>query len=282
MNAEVRPDLVDARRLLGTQARFLAQGATCTVFTDGHRVVRLGVGREARLRVQVQLQQALAQAGVPVAEVLEAGTLPSGRAFSVERRITADRRGPGAAGWADLGYALRTLHTLPHRNFGLLEDRADQLVGQAASPAGGLLTRLPEVWPLGPGPLSEQSLVKVDPTLAEPLAGLQEALSALPAGPAVVGHTDLHPGQLLWRGGRLAAILDFGDAAIGPASWDSASLAYFHGWAVVDGADLPAGQDAALLGLLLSFHRARRARTAGQQVQAAAFAWTCLRRLGTV
>jgi len=46
----------------------------------------------------------------------------------------------------------------------------------------------------------------------------------------VVSHTDLHEQKLLTHAGRLAALLDSGDASVGPAAWDVASFAYFHGW----------------------------------------------------
>jgi aminoglycoside phosphotransferase (APT) family kinase protein len=50
-------------------------------------------------------------------------------------------------------------------------------------------------------------------------------------GTAVV-HSDLHAGQLPLVEGRLAALLDFGDAVAGPPAWDIGSFAYFHGWAL--------------------------------------------------
>ncbi|MFC4638585.1 phosphotransferase family protein [Deinococcus hohokamensis] len=278
MNAEACPDLAAARDLLGPQAHWLATGASCVVFTNGPQVARLGLGTYARLRVQVQLQQALAGAGVPVARVLEAGALASGRAYSVEVRLHGDGGAPTGAGWADLGQALQALHALPHSGFGLLEDRPDRLKGQATSAAEGLLTRLSGGWPLTPAPLTEEPLVAAAPDLCAPLARREAALRALPAGRGVVSHTDLHAGQVLWRGGRLAGLLDFGDAAVGPVVWDSASLAFFHGWAASEAAGLPGGRDAALMGVLLAIHRARRARTAGQLARAVTFARMCLTR----
>lgn len=86
--------------------------------------------------------------------------------------------------------------------------------------------------------------------------------------------------------GRLAALLDFGDASIGPPAWDVASLAFFHGWevaALVAGAaGLPCGRDAALFGLLLALHHASRSVTLGRPARmpaAVTLARDCLARL---
>jgi aminoglycoside phosphotransferase (APT) family kinase protein len=276
----------EARRILGPSARFLAAGASCTVFTDGSRALRLATGPGARLCVQAALQRALHAAGVPVARVLEVGTLPHGRAFCLETRVAGDDAGPSEAGWADLGRALGTLHALPHGGFGVLENREDAFMGTARTPDAGLQTRL-TAWPCGTRPLRGQALIQHAPDLAAPLAALKDDLRRVAQKPAALCHTDLHAGQLRWQGGRLAALLDFGDAAVGPPAWDVAGVAYFHGWAAAAraarAAGLPCGGDAALFGLLLALHRAHRAAAQGRpevRAQATAFARGCLERLG--
>ncbi|WP_415790245.1 phosphotransferase [Deinococcus saxicola] len=142
----------EARTLLGPTARFLAAGATCEVYTDGEQVLRLARSPEARLSSQVAVMRALSAAGVPVPEVLEVGMLSSGQAFSLERFMAGADAGPLRAGWGDLGRRLRVLHALPHAGFGLLEDRAGDVQGIAATPAGGLRTRL-RSWPFNAGQL---------------------------------------------------------------------------------------------------------------------------------
>lgn len=278
----------EARRILGPAARFLAAGASCTVFTDGSRALRLATCPGARLPLQAALQRALHAAGAPVARVLEAGTLPSGRAFCLETLEAGDGGGPSEAGWADLGRTLGTLHALPHGGFGRLQGRADAFVGPAPTPAAGVQTRL-TTWPFGPQPLRGQALTRHAPDLAAPLARLEPGLRRVVTAPVALCHTDLHAGQFRWRAGRLTALLDFGDAAVGPPAWDVASVAYFHGWAaaarVARAAGLPCGADAALFGLLLAFHRAHRAAAQNRpevRAQATAFARGCLERLGTM
>ncbi|WP_019585293.1 phosphotransferase family protein [Deinococcus apachensis] len=279
----------DARAVLGPSARFLASGATCVAFTDGRRVVRLAAlnGREAtRLNVDAAIRTALRSSGVPTPEALEVGLLPSGRAFTVDTLAGGDGSGPSPAGWADLGGALAVLHALPHRGYGLLEDRADAFQGLASTPASGLRTRLEEAWPFGETDLKAHPLVAAAPDLAGPLAGLEGDLRDVIGGRTALCHTDLHGEQFRWREGRLAALPDFGDAAIGPPAWDVASLAYFHGWSVAEevarAAALPCGREAALFGLLLAFHRASRAvtlRHPARTTEAVAFARGCLARL---
>jgi aminoglycoside phosphotransferase (APT) family kinase protein len=118
------------------------------------------------------------------------------------------------------------------------------------------------------------------------LAALEPELWRLAELPSALCHTDLHGGQLRWQGGRLAALLDFGDAAIGPPAWDIASVAWFHGWSaaeeIAQGVGLRCDHPVALFGLLLAFHRANRAAEQGspqRSAEAAAFARSCLSRL---
>lgn len=132
----------DARAILGPDARFLASGATCAVYTDGRRALRLASDPQARLTMQATLQRKLRAAHQPVPQVLEVGLSPSGRAFCLETLVAGDDGGPSAAGWADLERTLGALHALPHAGFGVLQDRADTSVGLASTPTRGLRTRL--------------------------------------------------------------------------------------------------------------------------------------------
>lgn len=97
----------------------------------------------------------------------------------------------------------------------------------------------------------------------------------------------MHGGQLLIAGGRLAALLDFGDAAIGPPAWDIASFAYFHGWRLAQavltgytrGEELRRGlyEEARTFAVLLALHHASRSVTL-QQPQRMDSAISFLRR----
>ncbi|GGK98653.1 phosphotransferase [Deinococcus radiotolerans] len=273
-------DLNVAREVLGPGARFLARGATCVVFTDGLRVLRAALSGEARLIMQAEVQRAL---GSPAAPVRGQGVTPDGRTWVLEPHLRGDDIPPAPAGWADLGRALAALHALPGAGWGRLMDRPGPLRGEAATPEDGVRSRLPDVWPLGPTALADQALIRAAPGLLGPVQGQRDAVRAAVRGPVGALHTDLHGGQLLWRGGRLLALLDFGDAARGPLAWDLASAAFFHGWAAAAHVTAAAGEvrseDVAAFGLLLAQHRAARVRHAQALERAVTFARDCLRRL---
>lgn len=136
----------------------------------------------------------------------------------------------------DLGRLLARLHALPAEGRGVLEDRAGVLRGRASDPVGGLLSRWTRLWPFDGRPLLAHPVARHAPDLAGALGDLREALLryAEPGAQAGVCHTDLNPDHLLVRDARLAAVLDFGDAAIVPVAFDLASFAYYfaahRGW----------------------------------------------------
>ena len=128
-----------------------------------------------------------------------------------------------------LGETLAALHNLSHTGFGLLENSADALVGIASTLEAGMLSRLSHPFPLEE--LSESAVATVAPAFLPALRDLEpELMTVISTAPFAVCHSDLHAGQMIVRDGELRALLDFGDAVIGAATWDIASFAYFHGW----------------------------------------------------
>jgi len=136
----------------------------------------------------------------------------------------------------DLGRLLARLHALPAAGWGLLEDRADALHGRAATPAEGLRSRWGALWPYDGRPLLAHPVARHAPDLLSALGDLREPLLRYAEGAAQAGlcHTDLYGAHLLARDGRLAALMDFGDAAVVPVAFDLASFAYYfaahRGW----------------------------------------------------
>ena len=136
----------------------------------------------------------------------------------------------------DLGGLLARLHALPATGLGALEDRADALNGVATTPAQGLLSRWPRLWPYDGRPLLAHPIARHAPDLAGVLGELREPLLryADPSAQVGVCHTDLNPTHLLVHDGQLSAVMDFGDAAIVPVAFDLASFAYHfaahRGW----------------------------------------------------
>lgn len=140
----------------------------------------------------------------------------------------------------DLGRLLATLHTLPVEGRGLLEDRTDTLRGRASTPLDGILSRWGPQWPYDGRTLLSHPIARHAPDLIGPLGELREPLLRYAEANARVGlcHTDLFGAHLLVRDGRLAAVMDFGDAAIVPVAFDLASFAYYfaahRGWDALD------------------------------------------------
>jgi Ser/Thr protein kinase RdoA (MazF antagonist) len=136
----------------------------------------------------------------------------------------------------DLGRLLATLHALPVEGRGLLEDRADAIRGMASTPTDGLLSRWGQQWPYDGRALLAHPVARHAPDLIAPLGELREPLLRYADPSALVGvcHTDLYGRHALVQGGRLSAVMDFGDAAIVPVAFDFASFAYYfaahRGW----------------------------------------------------
>lgn len=154
-------------------------------------------------------------------------SLATGEPLDAERHPEAVR---------DLGRLLATLHALPHEGYGYLEDRADRLRGTTDGGSLEFLSRWERLWPYDGRPLLAHPIARLASDLLAPLGELREPLLryADPATQVGVCHTDLYADHLLVRDGRLAAVLDFGDASIVPVAFDLASFAYYHaahrGW----------------------------------------------------
>ena len=140
----------------------------------------------------------------------------------------------------DLGRLLATLHALPVKGWGLLEDRADVLHGRARTPMDGILSRWGQQWPYDGRSLLTHPVARHAPDLMGTLGELREPLLRYAEASAQVGlcHTDLFGVHILARDERLAALMDFGDAAVVPVAFDLASFAYYfaahRGWGALD------------------------------------------------
>ena len=133
-----------------------------------------------------------------------------------------------------LGELLVRLHALPCTGYGRLKDSRTELAGEADTLQAGLESRFQEPF-IFDSDWSEHPVAKAAPALLSQLSGLEPEVRALldsaakPDSPRAVLHSDLHEGQMLIHEGKLAALLDFGDATVGPPALDLASFAYFHG-----------------------------------------------------
>ena len=146
----------------------------------------------------------------------------------------------GAA--TDLGRFLAALHGLPVEGYGRLEDRADMLRGSESEHRAGILSRWwPELWPFDGRALLSHPVVPAAHVLVTTIATLREGLLRFeePRTQFALAHTDLNGSHIFVEDGRLAGVLDFGDAAIVPPAFDIASFAFHFGWdsteALLDG-----------------------------------------------
>ena len=154
-------------------------------------------------------------------------SLATGEPLDAERHPEAVR---------DLGRLLARLHALPCERYGYLEDRADRISGTTDGGPLEFLSRWERLWPYDGLSLISHPVARLAPDLIGALGELREPLLryAEPGTKVGVCHTDLYAGHLLVRDGRLAAVLDFGDASIVPVAFDLASFAYYfaahRGW----------------------------------------------------
>ena len=108
----------------------------------------------------------------------------------------------------------------------------------------------------------------------EILDQLAEVSRQVSEGEAVLCHSDLHERQLICKDGELAALIDFGEAAILDRHWDMGSALYFHGpqvFAEIHGAynywapGVTTMEMAGKFSLAIAMHHASRSRLPGKE-----------------
>ena len=201
----------------------LAEGMSSSAWTgtvDGvRRVVRVpkmdGTRPTPRYDLEMRLLSELDRRGVPVM---------SGRVVSVDgvRCAVADLcPHPGVRDWndefvADVAAAFSTLHSL------------DPLLAVEADIVARL--HLARSWPFDGSDLTRHPVARWGDDLVATLEGRRDEIEWAAEQAVTVAHTDLHVDHLLQDDrGRLAAVLDFGDAFAGSAGWDFASMRYSLG-----------------------------------------------------
>lgn len=175
--------------------------------------------------------------------------------------------------------------------FGFVEGERFDRTPAACEDAGRLLARLHEVvrgytprWPAPAWGVAQfgviaQRLASIRERgiAAGPAAALERALAdaraALPAageGPSQLLHADWHPGNMIFRAGRVAAVLDFDAARVGPVLLDVAGgvLQFSMARVGVRARDWPEAVDAHRFEAFLRGY----ARAGGQRVETEALA----------
>lgn len=139
-----------------------------------------------------------------------------------------------------LGALLATLHAIPVAGYGMLADArpapGEALRGASDVPGTGLTSRWgQELWPFDGRPLTAHPLVQVAPHLVLPVSPLRDQLLAwAEQGARALCHTDFQPAHVWVEDGRLAGLIDFGDASVLPPAIDLALFASVYGWDLTD------------------------------------------------
>ncbi len=197
---------------------------------------------EARHALLAQLHPRDPRCPRPLATQADAGAadpLSGARSWAVATFVAGTPLDPDrhADAARELGVLLRALHDLPAAGHGMLADERGALRGLADDPTAGLLLRWPWLWPFDGRPLVAHPVVRAAPALVGGLAALRAPLLrwADPAIPTAVCHGDLKPNHArIDADGRLAGLIDFGDAMVAPRAWDLATFAWHAGWPAVD------------------------------------------------
>jgi aminoglycoside phosphotransferase (APT) family kinase protein len=280
--------IIGACGIIPAYVRHIGTGAQSQVWlvesTTERFTLRVGVARAGEANAyesEFALRRQLLDRGGHVAKPLftnldiETGTA----AWSLDEYVVGSPVTPEmltSAMCREIGELLAKLHSLPVEGFGLLQNRRDRLVGRQFSRRDGILDRLDQPWPFTGAALEEHPIVLERPESVQKLRCVEPLLVALTENDSetCVLHSDLHRGQFLFHEGRLAALLDFGDATAGPRAWDIASFAYFHGWRLashmIEGyVKTSSGaasifDDARLFAIVLALHQAGRAGPLGQ------------------
>lgn len=184
-------------------------------------VVRTPTPYDARAdpdyRAEQRLNHALRSAGVPATrlDVVEV----NGIACSIAPRIVGTPIQPDQ--WTnefvgDVAAALAATHSVP--------------VGGHDLPGAAHRFHLARVWPLDDTSLGDHPVAVVLPGTLDWVRSQTESIVSEASRLSCIVHTDLHWDHLLRSpAGRLAGLLDFGDAFAGPPAWDFACLRYYHG-----------------------------------------------------
>lgn len=224
---------------------FLAKGATCTVW-----LVQSACQKSYALRIIDQDDRVIdgasdqfirhgvvALSGRVGAFVLSSETsqMPlQGKRWGLDAFIAGSHPERGALPdivCRQLGETLAVLHQLPVRNFGQLSGVKNGVgIGRQTTALEAVKQRfenpLPETWQAG----FNHPILTARPELAgDILARLATVTAAIAEQRPVICHTDLHEKQLLCTKDGLAALIDFGGAAILDRHWDLGSVYYFHG-----------------------------------------------------
>lgn len=228
---------VPAPRLAEAEIRAIAERALAVPVTAaaplagsvGNQNLRLDTERgrfSIKLAAETELAgerwglERAAEAGAPVPPVAAAGELGDGRGFMITAWVDG---GPATAAdreaLAEAGRAIRRFHGVEGPGYGLVGFETGTVAGQFGSWADRIADIVAKTEPL----------VRHGVITAELAAGFRAAVddhaeAIAYSGVGVLMHCDLKPAHLFVAGGRLSAIIDWGDTSYGDPRYDLARL----------------------------------------------------------
>jgi len=233
--------------LKATQAEFLCDGATSRAWRVKHgnvniiiRMVRPGTGRPVTYLSEFEIYRQLKSKRSPIPEPIatykdvqiDGVITPWAVTKSIQgRALKSDRLTPKVA--HDLGRALATIHSLPIKKYGRLEERKNGIYGQQYTPRQGILARWcwGHLWPFDETLLKRNAAYNLLACLESRILQYGDIINSIGDDENVVlVHSDLHGEHIFVQNDRLSGIIDFGAAFIGVAEWEFAKLGFHFGW----------------------------------------------------
>lgn len=248
MDLSIQAVRVIFQTVTGSDAEFiepLNQGMTSRAWRVSHNevdyVVRMALpnsGRSISYRSECEIYKQLKPLPVPEPlatykdQVIDKISIP----WAITRMVKGKAIKSGALAVQcahDLGRALTTIHALPVRAYGRLEEGGDGICGRQKTALLGIIERwcFSVLWPFDGSSLATNTGYHQFSVLAERIGRYKNAIELIGQDKEVVlVHSDLHGEHIFVKDQRLTGLIDFGAAFIGVAEWEFGRLGFQLGW----------------------------------------------------
>jgi aminoglycoside phosphotransferase (APT) family kinase protein len=202
-----------------------AGNAVYEVDADGRRfIVKTSTGRDA-LRAEAWACARGAAAGCAAPAIIRRGCLGTGDGMCalIMNRVAGQPIAAGHPAFLQVGADLHRLHGVKMTGFGWLAGASWDELGEFTLRHPSWLSFLQAICDDARG-LSDGSAAAVADAAASAIIDHADALAAVEVG--VLCHGDLKAAHILVDAGRLAAVIDWGDAVVADPWWDIARFAH--------------------------------------------------------
>jgi len=202
-----------------------ATNAAYGVLADGRRFVVKASGLHDALRAEMWALAQAREAGCAAPVIFASGRLDDGRSAFIMGRVTGSPIVDEGPVLRQVGVALRRLHEVQLPGFGWLAEAS-------WDDRGGFSLRHRRWLGFLEGICEDVRSLADRYSLAAPVARAAAAVIGAHTGALAVPslgslcHGDLKPGHILVEAGRMAGVIDWGDAVAGDPVWDLARFAH--------------------------------------------------------